>query len=119
MNKKDYLAIIVLQVLLAFFSISGIFSKMAANAKFLSFEFCCYYFVIIVILGLYAVVWQQIIKQMPLTVAYANRAVIVVWGIIWGILFFNESITIGQLIGAAVIIAGIILYSMDTEETRE
>ena len=65
----------------------------------------------LLLLGLYAVAWQQIIKRMPLTVAFASKAVTVVWGIIWGAVIFHEAVTAGKVIGAALIIAGIIVYS--------
>ena len=32
----------------------------------------------------YAAGWQQVIKHLPLTTAYANKAVTVVWGILAG-----------------------------------
>ena len=79
--------------MLMVYSMSGIFSKLAAGQPFLSFRFCLYYGVIIALLGLYAIGWQQIIKRMPLTSAYANRAVTVVWGIVWGAVLFGEAIT--------------------------
>ena len=36
-------------------------------------------------LVVYAVGWQQVIKHLPLTTAYANKAVTVVWGILLGL----------------------------------
>ena len=43
-----------------------------------------------------------------------------VWGIIWGFVFFRESITIGKIVGAMLIIAGVVLYSLvDKEDTYE
>ena len=56
---------------------------------------------------LYAIFWQQIIKKLPLVTAYANKAVTVVWGIVWGILYFNEKITFMKIIGAIIIIIGV------------
>ena len=50
------------------------------------------------------------IKRLPLTTAFANKAVTVVWGIIWGAVFFKEKITVGKLIGAVIVITGVILY---------
>ena len=48
-----------------------------------------------------------------------HKAVTVVWGILWGALFFHESITPGKLIGAAVIVAGVVLFvKADGEEKR-
>ena len=67
-------------------------------------------------LAFYAVGWQQIIKRLPLTTAFANKAVTVVWGMVWGLLFFHESITIGKVIGAVLVIIGVVVYSYADRE---
>lgn len=118
-NARTFLC---LHLLLMFFSMSGICSKKAAGMPFLSFGFCLFYGGVIFLLGIYAIGWQQIIKRLPLTVAFANKAVTVVWGIIWGAVFFHESVTVGKVIGAAIVIAGVILYvtaDAKQEETNE
>lgn len=104
-------AILALQLLLLFYSLAGILSKLAAGVDFLSIEFLGLYIGILAILGIYAIGWQQILKRLPLTTAYSNRAVTVVWGILWGLLFFSEPVTLGRVIGAAIIIVGIVLFS--------
>ena len=119
MNRKKLTALIVLHVLLAVYSVSGILSKMAGKTTFLGMDFCMYYVGIIAILGIYAVVWQQIIKVLPLTVAFANKAVTVIWGIIWGVLIFSEEVVPMQLAGALLIVIGIVLYSTDKTEEEE
>ena len=112
MSKNNKLSTyLVLHILLAAYSCSGIFSKLAAKAEFLSINFFLYYGAIILILGVYAIAWQQIIKRLPLTTAFANKAVTIVWGIVWGALFFNESITAGKIIGALFVVAGVVLYA--------
>ena len=63
-------------------------------------------------LGIYAIAWQQIIKRLPLTFAYANKAIGVIWGMFWGLVAFGESITPKKIIGAVIVIAGIVLYSL-------
>ena len=40
-------------------------------------------------LVVYAFGWQQVIKHLPLTTAYANKAITVVWGILLGFLLFG------------------------------
>ena len=119
MDKRKMIVLIILHLLLAVYSISGILSKMAAKTDFLGIDFCLYYCGILILLGVYAIVWQQIIKELPLTVAFANRAVTVIWGVIWGALFFSETITIGQLFGILLIIVGIILYSIEIGEKKK
>ena len=103
--------VLALQLLLLFYSLAGVLSKFAADSDFLSIEFLGLYIGILAILGAYAIGWQQILKRLPLTTAYSNRAVTVAWGILWGLLFFSEPVTIGKAAGAAMIIAGIVLYS--------
>lgn len=119
--KKEKVKIIAtLHIILAVYSTSTIFSKMAAKQEFLSLKFCLYYGVIIILLGFYAIGWQQIIKSLPLTAAFANKAVTVVWGIVWGFLFFNEPITLGKVVGALMVITGIVMYALsDGEKENE
>jgi len=117
---KKFSMFLPLHLLLMVYSTSGIFSKTAATAPFLSLKFCLCYGAIIGLLGIYAIGWQQIIKRMPLTTAFANKAVTVVWGIVWGVLFFKEQITIGKVIGAALVILGVVLFAgADEEEAAE
>lgn len=118
MSKKTK-TIIALNILLMMLSLSGIFSKTAASQKFLSLKFIFCYGVVIFILFIYAIGWQQIIKVLPLTTAYANRAITVVWGILWGLIFFGEKITVGKVIGAAIVITGVLLYVTEKEEEHE
>ena len=104
-------ALLALHLLLALYSLCDVCSKLAAGQSFLSFGFCLYYGGMILLLGVYAIGWQQIIKRLPLTTAYANKAATVVWGILWGMLLFDERVTPGKLAGAALNIAGVVLYA--------
>lgn len=117
MDKSKLKTLFLLHVMLIFYSMSGICSKMAANEKFLSLFFCIYYIILIALLCIYAIVWQQIIKRLPLTMAFANKSVTIIWGVIWGALFFHEKITIGKIIGGLLVIAGIVLYAKADGET--
>ena len=67
------------------------------------------------ILGIYAIFWQQILKKFTLTTAFFNKAVIVIWGMIWGTLFFKEKITLNMIIGAIIVLIGISLVVKDYE----
>ena len=115
MNKNTK-TILALNVLLMFFSLGGIFSKLASKQPFLSLKFILCYGALLFIMFVYAIGWQQVIKRLPLTMAYANRAVTIVWGIIWGLLFFNEKLNVGKIIGAVIVIAGVMLYVTESEE---
>ena len=118
-QRKKLFVLLILHIMLMFYSMSGIASKLAAGEKFLSPKFILYYGVIIGLLGVYAIVWQQIIKRIPLTTAYANRAVTIVWGIMWGALFFHENVTPLKVIGAVIVIVGVVLFATADEGEEE
>lgn len=109
MNKGKTL--IALHIMLMIYSVSGICSKMAGKYPFLSVKFCVFYGIVILLLGFYAIGWQQIIKRLPLSVAFANKAVTVIWGSVWGGLFFHETITLKTMVGATMVIVGVVLYA--------
>ena len=83
---------------------------LAAQQPFLSAAFIVLYGLMLLALVTYAVGWQQVIKHLPLTTAYANKAVTVVWGILLGLAVFGEAVTPRQVIGAVIIICGIVLF---------
>lgn len=105
-NVKHY---VILHIVLAIYSLGGIFSKMASQNDFLSFPFLFWYGLGLLNLFVYAIVWQQIIKPLPLTTAYANKAITIVWGILWGFLFFDEAIKWNMIVGAIIVIIGVIV----------
>ncbi|MDY4836433.1 MAG: EamA family transporter [Lachnospiraceae bacterium] len=114
--SKNTKTILALNILLMFFSLGGIFSKLASKQPFLSLKFILCYGALLFIMFVYAIGWQQVIKRLPLTMAYANRAITIVWGIIWGLLFFNEKLNVGKIIGAVIVIAGVLLYVTESDE---
>lgn len=119
MNKQKVKVLFLLHIMLMIYSMSGICSKMAAKQEFLSFSFCFYYGMIILLLGFYAIGWQQIIKRLPLTTAFANKAVTVVWGLVWGFVFFQEPITVKKVLGAILVITGVVIYAKADGEKDE
>ncbi|MBE6828382.1 MAG: transporter [Ruminococcaceae bacterium] len=106
-NNLIYFA--VLHVLLFVYSFAGVLSKFASKEAFLSFRFILLYGGVIGILGIYAIVWQQILKHIPLTTAFCNKAVSIIWGIVWGFLIFKEAVTWNMLLGAVIVIIGVII----------
>lgn len=100
---------ILLHGILLMNSLGGVCSKTAASKPFLSFDFCLLYGLMILILGVYAVLWQQVLKMLPLNVAYANKAVAIIWSMVWGVMFFNEAITLTNIIGTVIVLAGVML----------
>lgn len=106
---------IYLHILLLVFSFCSVFSKLAGTADFLSLKFCLFYGLSILILGVYAIFWQQILKKFSLTTAFINKSITIIWGILWGKIFFNETITITMLIGAVIVAVGVSLVVISDE----
>ena len=109
MAKKKW--IIILHLFLFLLSLTNVMSKLAAKSKFMSFRFMVCYGLVLVFLAIYAVGWQQIIKHLNLSLAYANKAITVIWGLVWGILLFDEELSAGKCIGIVVIIIGVLMFT--------
>lgn len=101
---------LLLHIILGIYAGSSVCSKLAVQQPFLSAAFIVLYGLMLLALVAYAVGWQQVIKHLPLTTAYANKAVTVVWGILLGLAVFGEAVTPRQVIGAVIIICGIVLF---------
>ncbi len=107
--------ILILQGLILFLSFGGVLSKAAAQQEFLSWQFVALYVGEIMILFTYALMWQQVLKHIPLTVAFSNKSVGTVWSMLWGMILFNEVITLKMIIGAAIVIVGVLLVVKSDE----
>jgi multidrug transporter EmrE-like cation transporter len=101
---KKYLP---LHAIFLLYSLCGVFSKLSAKQDFLSISFIIFYGLSLFILVVYSLLWQIILQKLPLTIAYSNKGVVVIWGILWGFLFFGENFTIIKIVAAILIIAGI------------
>ena len=95
------------------FSLTGIFSKLAANNITENGVFHIYtvLFAGLMLLNcaVYAVFWQQSLKHFDVNVAYAHRSVYNLWSLLWAVLIFSEPVTVGNIIGTVLIIGGILV----------
>jgi len=120
MDKSRVKSYILLHIVVFIYSMSSILTKKAALSEFLSMRFIILYGLVLVCMGVYAIVWQQVIKNLPLNVAFANKSVTVIWGMVWGSIFFNEVITPKMIIGAVIVITGVVMViTGGNKEERE
>lgn len=103
---KDF---VLLHIVFLIVSLGAVASKVAASYPVFSLKFLVFYGLYIAALGVYAVSWVQVIKRVPLVTAFSNKAITVVWNMIFGALLFHETITLKSLIAAAIVIAGVVL----------
>lgn len=108
-NKAS--AFIFLHIILFVYSLGGIFSKLASSRQFMSFEWILLYGGLIFTLGMYAVFWQQILKRIPLNIAYVNKSVTIVWSMLFGTIIFKERLTAANIIGGIMVACGVLLIT--------
>ena len=111
---KDFL---LLHGTLLLYAVASIFAKAAGNRLagremtavivFLALE--------MLTLGVYAMLWQQTLKRMPLSFAYSNKAVCTLWTCLFGLIFFGESLTLGKALGILVVLCGVWLVVSEHE----
>lgn len=109
MKNRQYLLFIGLQLSILMFASTGILTKKAAQYPFLSSGFILLYGSSILIMFIYALLWQLFLKRIPLTTAYANKSVSTVWTMLFGYLFFKEDISLSMIVGAIMIIIGVFI----------
>ena len=111
----DWKAFVLLHAILLLYSFCSVFSKLASQQSFLSLPFILFYGLVIVVLGVYAILWQQVLKKMPLTTAFSNKAVVIVWGMLWGALFLGDQITWYKILGSLIVFPGVVLVVSSNE----
>lgn len=109
--KKENTALryVLLYCALLLFSSCSVFSKISAAYPLPSLGFLLFYGLSLGMLGIYAIVWQIVLKHFDLTVAYANRASVTLMGMLWGVLIFHEEISWNMVLGAVIIVVGILV----------
>ena len=116
--QNTLLKYLFLHILIFIYSFSGIFAKYASNYNPFTFMFWLFYGLMIFILFIYAVGWQIILKYMPISTAFMNKAVTIIWGLVFGVILFDEAVTLKKIIGIAFIFVGVYFYCKSDEKDR-
>lgn len=110
--------VILLQGVVVIYTLSGIMSKNASANGDHMVRFLIFFGLEFVLLAVYAVLWQQIIKRFELSVAYANRSMAVLWSMLWAVLFFGDAITVKNMIGVLLVTIGTAIINTDENPTK-
>ena len=89
----------------------GICTKMASLQQFLSWQYLLWFGGAVAIIGLYAILWQQILRRVELSTAYMFKGTTLIFTMLIAALLFGESITLPNIIGSIIIITGITLLA--------
>ena len=93
------------------YACTSIFTKMTSMQEMLSWPYLWWIAGTIGVMGVYAVLWQQVIKRMALSTAYMFKGTSLIFVLLISALLFGEAITVNNVIGSAIIITGIVLYA--------
>lgn len=116
-QKTGWKELLMLQAVVIVYTLSGIMAKLAAGEG--GMTFLLYYGADIAVLGIYAVLWQQMIKKFDLSVAYANRSVALLWSLVWSVLIFQEPVTGRKILGVLLVLLGTFLMNDGREEKAD
>lgn len=111
--------VIQLQAVIIIYTISSIMAKFASASSGEPLRFILFFGLEFVFLGIYALLWQQMIKKFDLSVAYANRSMALLWSMIWAVIFFHDRITVKNIIGVILVMIGTIIINTEKVQTPE
>lgn len=104
--------VLLLQLSVLVYSLSTVAANMASKYDFLSVKYILFFGLEFVILATYAVLWQQIIKKFQLSIAYANKAMMLLWSMLWNYLIFSQGITPGKVAGVLLVMGGVVFMNL-------
>ena len=130
-NKEELLKTVKttlkLQPIVILYSLVSVASKIAStelpDANLLSLEFIMgcltnsklllIYFFMIADLMIYAFIWQKCIKNVSITVMYANKSSYIFWTQLAAITLFSEHLSLFNLLGILTIFIGILVVNRE------
>ena len=124
MKKKVALKdILLLQLAVGIYSINTVIGGFVGNSLnengVMSVKTIGLLFFEVVVLGVYAILWQQLIGKFQLSIAYANKAMTLLWSLMWSIVLFHEDVTVYKIIGVIMVMAGTIILNTDPTVSGE
>lgn len=117
MTKPNLKSMTLLHGTLLVYSVASVFAKVAGlqmgagswlpTLIFLGLE--------VFALMVYSILWQVVLKRMPLSFAYTNKGICTLWTALFGVILFGETITLGKAVGILVVLIGVLLVVTDHE----
>jgi drug/metabolite transporter (DMT)-like permease len=116
-SNLSILSIFSLFVINILYACVSIFTKYASQSEFMSWGYVWAVVGAISVMGLYAVLWQQVLKCIELSLAYMFKGTSIVFVMLLAHMIFDEQITWNNIIGAIIITFGIVLYAHSSKPT--
>ena len=89
----------------------GICTKMASMQDTGSWPYLLWFGGAVAIIGIYAILWQQVLRRIELGTAYMFKGTTLIFTMLIAALLFGEVITIPNILGSVIIITGIVLLA--------
>ena len=86
-------------------------ANLASKYEFLSTGYLLFFGLEFIILAAYALIWQQMIKRFQLSVAYANKAMTLMWSMLWNFIIFSQGITPFKVVGVVLVVIGVVIMN--------
>lgn len=90
-----------------------LFTKYASQQEMGSVAYCLGLAGAIGVTGAYAICWQQILKRVELSTAYMFKGMSLIFIMLFAFALFGEPITMMNILGAIVIVLGIMLFAKE------
>ena len=114
---KQYIA---LHLCILLFSMTEVFGKFAAitynEEGIRSIKLYVFLMLMLSVCVFYAFCWQKVIRHFDLHIAYANRAMYLVWSQVWAVWIFSEVLETKNYLGLLTVMTGVIVVSLGERE---
>lgn len=114
-KKHGFSKYILLYFAVAVYSCCSLCNKFASGYPVFSWNFILLYGCSILVLGIYAVLWQFVLKRFELSVAYSAKPLATLLSMVWGVALFHEPISWNMIVGAVIILIGMRVVVTDHE----
>ena len=112
---KQYWYIFLLIAINFLYACVSLLTKYASQQEFMSWNYMLGLIGAIGVMGLYAVLWQQILKRIDLSWAYMFKGTSLIFVMLLAHVLLDEQITWNNIVGAIIIVGGIVLFANSAE----
>lgn len=105
MKLKDVIFALIIYTI---FPLSSVFMKIAST-KEIFIEKGFYFGFSILTLGIFSLLYQKLLKNVDLIKAYIFKSFSLIWNIIFGVMLFQEQISINMICGIVIASIGVII----------
>lgn len=102
---------IILLLINMLYACVSILTKYASQQEFMSWNYMVGLIGAVGVMGLYAVLWQQVLKRIELSLAYMFKGTSLIFVMLLANFIFGEQITWNNIVGAIIIVGGIVLFA--------